>query len=67
MKEKGKNLKDQINEKEIGKLPEKDFRVIIVKMIQDLRNRTENMQELIYTLNKDLEETEDKIIIIINR
>ena len=67
MKEKGKNLKDQINEKEIGKLPEKDFRVMIVKMIQDLRNRTENMQELIYTLNKDLEETEDKIIIIINR
>ena len=67
MKEKGKNLKDQINEKERGKLPEKDFRVMIVKMIQDLRNRTENMQELIYTLNKDLEETEDKIIIIINR
>ena len=60
MKEKGKNLKDQINEKEIGKLPEKDFRVMIVKMIQDLRNRTENMQELINTFNKDLEETEDK-------
>ena len=29
-------------------------------MIQDLRNRTENMQELINTLNKDLEETEHK-------
>ena len=32
-KEQGKNLQDQINEGEIGKLPEKEFRVMIVKMI----------------------------------
>ena len=31
-----KNLQDQINEDEIGKLPEKEFRVMIVKMIQNL-------------------------------
>ena len=34
---------------EIGNLPEKEFRIMIVKMIQDLRERmeakTENMQE----------------------
>ena len=37
-KEKGKNPQDQINEEEIGNLfPEKGFRVMIVKMIQNLR------------------------------
>ena len=38
MKEQGKNLQDQINEEEIGNVPEKDFRVKIVKIIQNLRN-----------------------------
>ena len=41
MKEQGKNSLYQINEEEIGKQPEKEFRVMIVKMIQDLRNRME--------------------------
>ena len=34
MKEQGKNPADQTNEEEIGSLPEKEFRVMIVKMIQ---------------------------------
>ena len=33
-KEQGKILQDQINEEEIGNLPEKEFRVMIVKMIR---------------------------------
>ena len=33
-KEQGKNLQDQTNEDKIGNLPEKQFRVLIVKMIQ---------------------------------
>ena len=41
MKEQGKILQDQINEEEIGTLPEKEFRVMIVKMIQNLGNRME--------------------------
>ena len=41
MKEQGKTLQDQINEEKIGNLPEKEFRVMIVKMIQNLRNRME--------------------------
>ena len=57
MKEQGKNLQDQINEDEIGKLPAKEFRVMTVKMIQNLGNRMENIQE---TFNKDLEETKSK-------
>ena len=36
LKEQGKNPPDQINEEEIGSLPEKEFRVMIVKMIQIL-------------------------------
>ena len=36
MKEQGKNPPNQTNEEEIGSLPEKEFRVMIVKMIQNL-------------------------------
>ena len=32
MKEKGKNLQDQIYEEERANLPEKEFRVMIVKL-----------------------------------
>ena len=35
MKEQGKNPKDEINKEEIGKLPEKQLRVMIVKIIQN--------------------------------
>ena len=57
MKEQGKNLQDQINEDEIGNLPEKEFRVMIVKMIQNLGNRMEKIQE---RFNKALEELKSK-------
>ena len=33
MKRQGKNPQDQINEEEIGNLPEKELRVMVVKMI----------------------------------
>ena len=38
-KEQGKNLQDQINEDEIGNLFEKEFRIMIVKMIQTSRKQ----------------------------
>ena len=41
MKEHGKNPQDQTNKEEMGSLPEKEFRVMIVKMIQHLRNKME--------------------------
>ena len=57
MREQGKNLQDQINEEDIGNLPEKEFRVMIVKMIQNLGNRMEARIEKIEEMfNKDLEE-----------
>ena len=39
MKEQGQNKPDLTNEEEIGSLPEKEFRIIIVRMIQNLGNR----------------------------
>ena len=55
---------NQTKEEEIGSLPEKDFRIMIIKMIQNLENkmelqinsletRIEKMQEI---FNKDLKE-----------
>ena len=45
-KQQGKNLQDQKNEDKIGNLPEKVFRVTTVKMIQNLRNRMQKIQEM---------------------
>ena len=52
MKEQEKNPPDLTTEEEIGSQPEKEFRIMIVKMIQRLGNRMEKIQE---TFNKDLE------------
>ena len=61
MKEQDKTPEKQLNEVEIGNLPEKEFRIMIVKMIQDLGKRMEakieKMQEM---FNKDLEELKNK-------
>ena len=51
MKEQTRNTDVQIND-EIGKLPEKEFRIMIVKMIKNLENKMEKMPE---SVNKDLE------------
>ena len=51
----------QLNEVEIGNLTEKEFRIMILKMIQDLRKRMEakieKMQEM---FTKDLKELKNK-------
>ena len=57
MKEQTRNTEVQINEEEIGKLPEKEFRIMIIKMIKNLENKVEKMQE---SVNKDLEELKNK-------
>ena len=41
----------------MGKLPEKEFKIMIVMMIQNLKNRMEKMQE---SINKNLEEIKYK-------
>ena len=45
MKEQDKNPQDQINKEGIGKLPEREFRVMTVKMIQHLGNRMEKKKK----------------------
>ena len=43
MKEQTRNTDVQINEEKIGKLPEKEFRKTIVKMIKNLENQMQKM------------------------
>ena len=57
MKEQEKTPEKQLNEVEIGNLPEKEFRIMMVKMIQDLGIRMEKIKE---TFNKNLEELKSK-------
>ena len=57
MKEQTRNTEVQINEEEIGKLPEKEFRIMLVKMIKNFENKMEKMKE---SIKKDLEEFKDK-------
>ena len=61
MKEQDKTLEKQLNEVEIGNLPEKEFRIMIVKMIQDLGKRMEaKIEKMKEMFNKDLEELKNK-------
>ena len=64
VKEHDKSPPNQTKEEEIGSLPEKEFRIMIVTVIQNLENkmklqiksletRTEKMQEM---FNEDIEE-----------
>ena len=57
MKEQGNLSEKQLNEVETSNISQKEFRIMIMKMIQDLQKRmeakTEKMQEM---FTKDLEE-----------
>ena len=57
MKEQTRNTEVQINEEEIGKLPEEEFIIMIVKMIRNFEKKMEKMQE---SINKDLEELKNR-------
>ena len=56
MREDATNEKDQTNEEEIGSLPEKEFRVMIVKMIQNLRTK---MEAQINRIEAQIEKTQE--------
>ena len=61
MKEQGKIPEKQLNEVKIDNLPEKEFSIMIVKMIQDLRKRMEaKIKKMQEKFNKDLEELKTK-------
>ena len=61
MKGQGKIPQEQINEEEIGNLPEKEFRGMIVKMIQDFGNRIKaRIKKIQEMFKEDLEELKNK-------
>ena len=57
MKEQTRNTEAQISEEEIGRLPEKEFRIMIVKMVKNLESKMEKMQK---SINKGLEGLKNK-------
>ena len=59
MQEQGKNSQGQISEEETSSLPEREFRIMIVKMLQRLENRMEKIQETINTVNTITKDTEE--------
>ena len=59
--EEDRTPEEQLSEVEISNLPEKEFRVMIVKMTQGLRNRMEVQTEKIQEIfNKELEDLKNK-------
>ena len=64
VKEHEKCPPNQTKEEEIGSLPEKEFRIMIIKMIQNLENKMElqissletRIEKMQKRFNKDLEE-----------
>ena len=63
MKEQDKIPEKQLTVVEKGNLPKKEFRIMIVKMIQDLGKRMKKMQEM---FTKDLENYRGKKKIEVN-
>ena len=61
MKGQDKTTEKQRNEVEIGHLPEKEFTIIIVKMIQDPGERMEaKIEKMQVMLTKDLQELKNR-------
>ena len=45
MKEKEKTLEEELRDVEIGNLPEKEFRVMIIKVVKELSRRMNSQTE----------------------
>ena len=57
MREKGKTPEKQLNHEEILSLQEKDFRLLMLKMMQDIGNKLEaKMDNLQETLTKEIQD-----------
>lgn len=56
-REKGKTPENQLSEEEILSLQEKDFRLLMLKMMQDIGNKLEaKMDNLQETLTKEIQD-----------
>ena len=54
-KEQEKALEEQLSEVEVGNLPEKEFRIMTVKMIKKFGKRMGAQSEKLEVFNKELE------------
>ena len=62
MKEQTRNTEIQTNEEKIDKLPEEEFRIMIVKMIKNLENKIrENAKMKEQTRNREVQVNEEEI------
>ena len=52
IEEQTRNIEVQMNEEEIGKLPEKEFRIMIIKIIKNLESKMEKIQDSINKLRR---------------
>ena len=55
MKEQDKTPEEELSEMKIGNLPEKEFRLVIVKMIKELGRRMDAQSKKLEVFNKELE------------
>ena len=53
-KEQDKTPEEELNEVETGNLLEKEFRIVIVKMIKELRRILDEQSEKLEVFNKEL-------------
>ena len=61
MREKGKTPEKQLSDQEILSLQEKDFRLLMLKMMQDIGNKLEaKMDNLQETLSKEIQDNKHK-------
>ena len=65
MREKGKTPENQLSDEEILSLQEKDFRLLRLKMMQDIGNKLEakmdNLQETLSKEIQDIKPNQEKI------
>lgn len=55
MKEQDKNPKEELNEVETSNQPNREFEVVIIKIIKELKRRLNEQNEKLEILNKELE------------
>ena len=61
MREKEKNPENQLSDEEILSLQEKDFRLLMLKMMQDIGNKLEaKMDNLQETVSKEIQDIKHK-------
>ena len=60
VKEHDKCPPNQTKEEEIGSLPEKEFKIMLVKMIQNLENKTELQMNRLETKIEDMQEMNNR-------